>query len=131
MIGSALWTGVGVLGYVTSIGGFVIGLASFKGYEIFGGKKTEVTAIIILISILTGVFFAEYVGVMIASFKLAPKWTISLWISQTPYLFRENNLLIEMLPSIGMCIVFAALGSWRLLKELFTNRDAVVTLERI
>lgn len=131
LIGSSLWIGVGVLGYVTSFGGFVIGFASVKGYEILGGKKTKVTAAIILISILTGVFFAEYVGVMIASFKLDPQWTIPLWISQTPYLFIEDNLLKDMLPSIGLGLVFAALGSWRLLKELFSAQEVEETLKRI
>lgn len=131
MIGSIAWIIIGYIGFVSSIGGVAIAYAAITGYDFFKGKQSKLKALILAVSIIFGVFFAEYIGVMMSSFKLDPSWTISLWIQQTPYLFLEDNLLNDMLPSIGMGLLFAGIGTFKMIKEIFTDKEIVPKLENL
>lgn len=131
IIGSFIWIIIGALGYVTSIGGIAIAYASIKGYDLLKGKQNKIKAIILTISIIFGVVFAEYIGVMIASFKLDPSWTVKLWIQQTPYLILNDNLLTDMLPSIGLGLVFAGIGTVKIIKNIFTEKELINKLEKL
>ena len=65
IIGSIVWIGLGAVGFYASIAGLAIAVAAFYGYKIGKGKYTKIGIVINVITILAGVFFAEFIGLYI------------------------------------------------------------------
>lgn len=69
LVGAIPWVIVAQLGYFVGILGFVIGLASLKGYKIIGGKVGPRTKWLVIISIILALVVAESATLIIEFIK--------------------------------------------------------------
>lgn len=115
LVGAIPWFIVSYFGFFASIFGYLIGIASLKGYKILGGKYGFKTRWIILVCVLFSVVFAEFMSYLILlgvegyDFSLLNLFDIILYN------------LFNFLFNIGVGILFAFLGIYRLFKDLGEN----------
>ncbi|WZU01727.1 hypothetical protein MGH68_00860 [Erysipelothrix sp. D19-032] len=65
----ALWVIVGLIGFIVGIIGAVMILVGIKGYQMFGGKKSKQSIIIIAIMSILGIILAEYISISISYYQ--------------------------------------------------------------
>ncbi|QVK16896.1 hypothetical protein KHQ81_08255 [Mycoplasmatota bacterium] len=109
LIGTIPWFIVSYFGFYASFLGYLIGIASLKGYKTLGGKYGFKTRWIILVCVLFSVVFAELMSYLIL---LAPDFSLL-----NLYNIILNNLF-NFLLNIGLGFLFAFLGIYRLFKDL-------------
>ncbi|MDR1388611.1 MAG: hypothetical protein LBJ31_01355 [Treponema sp.] len=136
LIGSAVWIIVGLVGFYASIGGVAISYASFTGYTKLGGKSNKASILIIGVSILAAVIFAEMVGlgIEIAKYAKGENYQLSL-IQVVQILFaiiKSGENMGEIVRNMLVGLLFAGLGSWGLLTKIFKKAEsAKITIEKI
>lgn len=130
IIGAAVWIIIGLVGFYTSIAGYLIALCSNFGYKLFGGKKTKTTAIILGLSIILSMAFAQYMGVMINIVQSYENVTILKAISLSPQILKDSEFVYSLIPGMGIGLLFAGLGSRETIKELFNTKNRV-EIERV
>lgn len=126
IIGAIPWTIVSCLGYFVAFLGFVIGIASKKGYEMLGGKETKAKGFAILASTIVGVILAESVAIMISIGILATQEGYYLGIAEIVFTFiyglaNDSSALAGVLGNIALGVLFAILGTWSTLSEIFKS----------
>lgn len=131
LIGSAAWIVIGLLNFYASFAGFVMAAGAYRGYQIFGGKKTNKTIYIIIISVILSMFFAEYSSIIIQIIKANRGFTVSQAISLSAELFKQGTLTKIMLPGLGLGLLFAGLGSKGVIKDLKKDIGENITIERV
>lgn len=104
---------------------------AYRGYQIFGGKKTNKTIYIIIISVILSMFFAEYSSIIIQIIKANRGFTVSQAISLSAELFKQGTLTKIMLPGLGLGLLFAGLGSKGVIKDLKKDIGENITIERV
>ena len=72
IVGAIPWAIVSFLGWFVGYLGFLISLASCKGYELLHGKETKLKGIIVLVVSLIAVILAEYVAMLASLMKEFP-----------------------------------------------------------
>jgi len=112
LVGTIPWFIVSYLGIFTSFLGYLIGIASLKGYKMLGGKFGFKTRWIILICVLFSVVFAELMSYLIL--LGLEGYALSLY-NLIGMIFYN---LFRFLLNIGLGILFAFLGIYRLFKDL-------------
>ncbi|MDD2371444.1 MAG: hypothetical protein PHQ32_05510 [Firmicutes bacterium] len=119
MIGSGLWLLVSFLGFYVAIVGFVMSIISEAGYRLFRGRFGIGMPIIIILSVIFGVFFANTIEIAI---RLSQATGISFVnaLYYAPQAFYNNQLFLvdKVWLNLGIGLVFALLGSWRIIKKL-------------
>ncbi|ULQ58991.1 hypothetical protein K7I13_10750 [Brucepastera parasyntrophica] len=126
LVGSIVWIVIGAIGFYASIGGVAIAYAAFYGYRTLGGKTTKLSAVIIAVCVLIAVFFAELfgIGLEIVSYARSEGWrpglTDIIYII-FGFITGENAAQVYLDMLVGL--LFAGLGSYRLLKNIFSNRS--------
>jgi hypothetical protein len=136
LLGSTVWIIIGLIGFYASIGGVAISYASFTGYTKLGGKGNKVSIIIITISVLIAVVFAELVGLGIEIVKYARQEDLRLSIVQTVQIIFEilknGEDIGEIIRNMLVGLLFAGLGSWGLLKGILQKvKSADIKVEKI
>lgn len=124
IIGAIPWTVASYFGWFVGWFGFFIGIASKKGYELLGGKETRAKGIAIIISTVLCVILAESIAIMIG---MAVMWsqegeTYSVLDVVYTYIYVlsiDSSVLTSVLADMGLGLVFAALGTWSTISEIF------------
>lgn len=134
LVGSIAWIVIGALGFIASIAGMAMGFASFYGYQFLKGPATSFRLVAVAASVLISLVFAEYSGMVIQILKEsdAQGWGLDLWtaLAITPELLSNPEVISEMLPNFGLGLLFAALGTWGLFKNL-SSAPAPVVLQPV
>ncbi len=130
LLGSVLWILLGTIGFYASIAGLAIAWAASRGYTLLKGGLNRATPFVIGAVILFSVLFAEAAGIVIQLLKAGRSQGYDVGIRAAilalPAVLSDGDVLVGMLPSLGLGFLFAGLGSWRLLRNL--HRQAAAPL---
>ena len=124
MIGSLLWIGIGYIGFYASIAGYAIAYASFYGYSYVKGLNSKIGVAINVVSIVFALFLAEYIGIMLQILKEYPDLSIIQYLFATPALFSDPEFLTSILPNLGLGLVFAGLGSHKIIRSMLDSAQS-------
>lgn len=120
-VGSIVWILLGFLNFYASFAGFVIAYAAFGGYNFFKARPSKIGALINILAIIISILFAEYIGLMIQFLKEYSELSVSQFLAITPRLFSDSGFISAILPNIGLGFLFAGLGSFRIIINMFNN----------
>lgn len=109
ILGSIPWIIIGYFGWIASLGGYLIGLAAYKGYIMGNGIFDRFGKICIAIIILLVIPAAEMVNLFIAFLQQGIFFMDAAMY--TPSIFLEN--ITEFVPSILIGYVMAGLGTFQ------------------
>lgn len=125
VIGSAAWILIGYVGFYASLAGYVIAIGAVKGYQMLKGPANKAAPWVIGFSVLIAVAQAEAVGFALQLVKYAKEEGMALSLFEAmgflPELLSDPEVIGEMLPNVLLGLLFAALGSWRLIKNMFSG----------
>ena len=124
VVGSIPWAVASYFGWFVGWFGFFIGVASKKGYELFKGKETKAKGIAIIVSTILCVILAESVAIMVS---LGVAWwqqgevfsILDVILTYIYALINDSEFLTSVLGNIALGLVFAALGTWSTISEIF------------
>ncbi len=133
LAGSIIWIVIGLFGFYASIAGYAIAYASFWGYNFLKGKNSKVGVFMNIANIVLALFFAEYVGFFIQFMKEFPELDLVSFFSLTPVLLGDTEFLLPILPNLGLGLLFAGLGSFRIIKNTLdsASREEELTLVKV
>ncbi len=110
VIGSVLWAVLLVAGYVASLAGLVIGFLSQKGYDLLKGKQGKGKVVILIISILLGVFLGTVGGYVYMLIKAeGTGYAIGAYIAEA------LEILVKEPGDLLLGLLFAGLGVFGIL----------------
>lgn len=129
LIGAALWTLVGIIGYVASIVGLAIAFLASKGYELLGGKPGTVKLITVIVCVILAVivgtvgteiyylhdYYQEEVAKLEAWEEAIPE--MEFLAGTIPMLWEDAEVLGALAKDVLMGLFFAALGCFGLLRD--------------
>ncbi len=122
IVGAIPWAIASFLGWFVAYLGFVISLASCKGYEILHGKETRIKGIIVLIMSVLAVVIAEYVAMLALIIKEFPGNPLGACISAlNSVIIADKEIQAELIKNLVIGWLFAVLGMYPLIKSIFTN----------
>ena len=130
VIGAIPWAVVYYFGWFVGWLGFVIGIAAKKGYELFKGRETKVKAVVIIIVTMLAVVLAEYATCVFAFWRAASAdpelasmhFSIGEIFSALNYaIITDSEVLTGMIVDIALGWVFAGLGIYSTIKNIFTG----------
>ena len=132
LVGSLLWILIGYFNFYASIAGYFIAYCAFYGYNLGKGKATKIGAIINIFAIIFAMLFAEYIGLFIGVRKNFDIDFLS-FVKFFPKLFSDSSFIKSLLPSLGFGFLFAGLGSYNIVKSIFTKAKELsnTSVERI
>ncbi|UTC98653.1 hypothetical protein E4N83_10470 [Treponema denticola] len=132
LVGSLAWILIGYFGFYASIAGYFIAYSAFYGYNFGKGKATKTGAIINIFAIVFALLFAEYIGLFLAVQKEVSLDFVS-FVKFSPVFFADPVFIKSILPSLGLGFLFAGLGSYRIIKDMFTKANELsdISIERI
>lgn len=125
LLGAVVWALVLMLGYVASIVGLLIGWLSEKGYNLTKGKQGKGKIVILILAIIFGVVMGTYAADVFMLLQYINSGEIELvgvTAAQVPLVVLEEffwnaEWRAATLSSIGMGLLFAALGVYTLLRN--------------
>ncbi len=126
LIGSILWAVVLGIGYVASVVGLVIGWLAGKGYDLLHGKQGKGKVLILIVAIIFGVALGTLLPDVFTVAGMIRNGELPIAMTDIPafliYLLRtQNEYLTGTLANAGMGLVFAALGTFAILRQ--TGKD--------
>ncbi|UTY29743.1 hypothetical protein [Treponema putidum] len=132
LAGSVAWILIGYFGFYASIAGYFIAYSAFYGYNFGKGKATKTGVIINIFAIVFALLFAEYIGLFLAVKKEVSLDFLS-FVKLSPVFFFDSAFIKSILPSLGLGFLFAGLGSYRIIKDMFkkANELSDISIERI
>ena len=122
-VGAVLWAVVLYFGYVASLVGLAIGWLAEKGYNLLKGKQGKGKIVILIIAVIIGVLLGNFGAYGIALVEMISAGQLpGMTFGDIPWmillmLMEDSGFLMETLSSIGMGLLFAALGVWGLLRR--------------
>jgi hypothetical protein len=124
LFGIALWLAVSYFGYYASIIGFVMALSANFGYKLFKGRRDRAMPYIILINIFIGIILANLFEIALA-FVLDPEYALgfidALLLAPLAFFDAELFYVGKVWGNVAISLLFALLGSWKLIKSLYTE----------
>ena len=135
IIGSFFWIVIGALGFVASIAGFAIAWCAFTGYAFAKGKLTKKGIVLNVVAIVIAFIFAQYAGLFIdflkevESVKGHPILALRVFLLITPEMLSDGEFVKELLPNIGLGLLFAFLGTYRMIANNFKTAKAQENLK--
>ncbi len=122
IVGAIPWAIVSFLGWFVGYLGFLISLASCKGYELLHGKETKVKGIIVLVVSLIAVVLAEYVAILASLMKEFPGTPLSTcFVALNEAIRYDPDMQAIVVKDLLMGWLFAVLGMYSTIKQIFTN----------
>lgn len=122
IVGAIPWAIVSFLGWFVGYLGFLISLASCKGYELLHGKETKLKGIIVLVVSLIAVILAEYVAMLASLMKEFPGTPLSTcFVTLNAAIRYEPEMQAIVIKDLLMGWLFAVLGIVSVIKQIFTN----------
>jgi len=132
LLGSVVWVIIALIGFFAAIGGVAISYAAYMGYTKLGGISNKKSIIIIGLSILVAVVFAEFVCIAIELYRHFSADGIEVGLLNiiliTFYILGDSEVFGEFIRNILLGLLFAGLGSWGLLKDILENAKATNAL---
>ena len=122
-VGAIVWAFVLSMGYVASIVGLAMGWLADKGYGILKGKQGKLKVWILIVAVIAGVVLGTYGGAAIGVVQGLNEmgytdYTVSEIIEWVGYLKAVDTEFNDSInSSIGVGLLFAALGVWGLLRK--------------
>lgn len=124
LLGAIPWAVASYFGWFVSWFGFLIGIASQKGYELLKGKESRAKGFVIIVATVIGIIIAESVAIMVS---IGVMWTqegydfylLDIVYSYAYALATDSSLLVAVLGEIALGFVFAALGIWSIIRNIF------------
>lgn len=139
IVGAIPWAVAYYLGWFVGWLGFLIGIAAKKGYELLNGKESRTKGVAVIIATIFGVIVAESVAIMV---YLGVTWaqegyTFSVLDVILTYFYTlatNSQALTETLADIALGLVFAGLGIWSTIRDIFKatgkNADRFIRLDK-
>lgn len=128
LIGAAIGAGViillGQLGYVASLSGLILAVCTLKGYELLGHRLSTKGAIICVILIVVTPYFADRLDWALRFQKEMEaegmSASLGFYFDCIPDLVAmDSEFRAEYIKSLVMIYLFAALGAFGTLRDLF------------
>ncbi|MBE5866084.1 MAG: zinc ribbon domain-containing protein [Lachnospiraceae bacterium] len=113
---------LGQMGFIASISGWILAVCTFKGYELFGRRLSFKGVVICLVLIVVTPYFADRLNIAIMLCKEIGDNSVSVGevYAAIPDLIKEGFILqSEYIKSLLMLYVFAALGAFGTVRDLF------------
>ena len=123
LLGAVVWAIVLALGYITSIGGLLIGWLAERGYALAKGKQGKGKFVILILAIVFGVLLGTFLPDVVDLARAISEGELP-WYSygDIPALILEameysSEYAEAVLSNAGMGLLFAALGAFVLLRR--------------
>lgn len=132
LLGAVPWAIAYYFGWFVALLGLVIGIAAKKGYELFHGKSCKAKGVVIIVATVLGVFLGEAGAIIYAIYdmwladpEIAAIGVTVLDAAVTFFhtLFTDSSLIAEMIPDILFGLVFAGLGIYQTVLQVFRDTD--------
>ena len=139
IIGAIPWAVAYYFGWFVGWLGFLVGIASKKGYELLNGKESRAKGVAVIIATIFGVVIAESATIMVT---MGVSWAqegytfsvLDVIYSYVYALASDSETLMLVLKDIALGLVFAALGIWSTIREIFKatgkNADRFIRLDK-
>ena len=127
VIGAIPWAIVGYFGWFVGWLGFLIGIAAKKGYEIGKGRETKAKGITIIVVVICAVILAELAGIIVSLTAAYMEYGAPLGDAIVgsflilPEVVADSEVLPSVLFDIGLGLVFAFLGVFSTLRQIFAE----------
>ncbi len=135
LAGSVLWVLIGIAGFYASFAGLAIAWAAVKGYGLVKGKPNAATPWIIGASILVSMVAAEATGIAIQIVRAGREQGVPVGALDgfrlLPLFLTDSGIAGEAIKNLLLGLLFAGLGSWRIVRELAASaKTPVVEIRR-
>lgn len=129
LVGAIPWAVASYFGWFVAFLGFVVGIASKKGYELLKGKESKAKPISVLVFSLIAVIIAEIAVYLISIMGMSADEGMALSLSQAFQLFFyvikvDPSLLGSVIFDLVLSWVFVILGIFPMLKATFAGATA-------
>ncbi|MDR1002421.1 MAG: hypothetical protein LBL82_04025 [Oscillospiraceae bacterium] len=137
LIGAIPWAIAYSLGWFVGWLGFLIGICVSKGYDLLRGRSGWSKLITIVIAILFGVLVGQVLGDFIAVWGMIDSVNFEIKISRISRLYwsvftEDAEFRLEFAKSVAFGLVFAGLGTWRIIKDtLYDARSRKTVVYRV
>lgn len=138
ILGAALWTLIGIAGYIASLAGIVMAYLISKGYDLLRGKpgkfKALLLAILVIIGVIVGTAGTNIAGAHNTYKDIESSLRPGEYITYRDMpIYSESEMvtaLLKDMPSdpdvmkdMGLGLVFAALGTFGIIKAAGNHPD--------
>ena len=135
ILGAIPWAIASYLGWFFSAIGLLIGFLAGKGYDILRGKQCKAKAVIVTVVVIVCVILAELTSsvlVVQSVFKDEGAYlTIGESIEAFGFFMQDSEFNSAIVGNIGMGIVFAALGAWGTVADIFKANGKSATYRKL
>lgn len=133
IVGVIPWALASYFGWFVAVLGLIVGIASKKGYELFGGKQTKLKPIAVLISSLIAVVAAEfviYVVVVMASIAEAGMAISAAEAIELLFVMIAEDSAVSsaIVTDLLLSFLFVVLGIFNLIKDTFRGTDSALAV---
>lgn len=130
VIGAIPWAIAYYAGWFVAFLGFLVGIASKKGYELLGGKETKAKGISIIVSTLLAVVAVEFAVVLAIWYGELSGYGISFMQSVEFFLTalgEDSEMIGYIIRDILLGWLFAGLGIFSTIKNIFSDTKSAVS----
>ncbi|MBP1919043.1 hypothetical protein [Youngiibacter multivorans] len=119
LLGSVVWLVISYFGFIAALAGFAMAYMSYFGYKILKGKVGPGMPVIIAISVIIAIIFANVVEVAMSlvysDFGLT--FVDALVIAPRALFDNEMFYVVEVWKNIGLGLLFGVMGSYRVIRN--------------
>lgn len=139
IIGAIPWAVAYYFGWFVGWLGFLVGIAAKKGYELLNGKESRAKGVAVIIATILGVIVAESAAIMVSVGVIWAQEGATFSVLDVVYsyfytLISDTETLMLVIKDIALGLVFAALGIWSTIREIFKatgkNADRFIRLDK-
>ncbi len=123
LLGALVWAGIFCLGYITGLGGLLIGFFAVKGYDLLQGKQGKVKIIVVALCTIAGVLLGTvggYAGTVLLMLLRGEFEGFAAgdfgWVF--PLIMAQEDVISELTRNLLLGLFFAFLGCFSLLRNL-------------
>ena len=124
LLGAVVWALVGLLGYMTSIVGFLIAFLASKGYDLMHGRPGKWKLFILIVCVILAVVVGNIGTCAVQIHQVYVEESYSAYMNESlfyelmvPALLEDGDFTSAMVKDTLMGILFAALGCFGLLRQ--------------
>lgn len=119
LLGSVVWLVISYFGFIAAIAGLAMAYMSYYGYKLLKGKVGAGMPVIIAISVIISIIFANVVEVAMSLVYSDLGFTFMEALLIAPRALFDNEMfhVAEMWKGIGMGLLFGVLGSYRVIRN--------------
>lgn len=124
LLGAAVWAGVSIAGYMSSLVGLLIAFLTFKGYTLLGGRPGKGMLVTLILCVVLAVAIGNTTALVYEMHTIYQEAVAELSAGQSaipeeqfirivlPELWADDEARGEILKNLGVGLFFAALGSF-------------------